>query len=121
VAVVRAAYALVRGAGTTRVVDAGWDAGRAEIDAAVVDAAVLVGTIDIDDDAGAARELIGSMTGRGPPLLRGPALVRSAIGVVSAELMPTATTAHPATANDAAAPATTRPTAMGSVCQVWLL
>jgi hypothetical protein len=103
-------------------------AGRAEVeaapagvdvavgDAAVLDAAVLdAAAVEI---AGAA-EVIGSVTGREALVLCGVDGVRSATG--SAELIPMATTAQPATASDAVAAPTTRPTDMGSVCQVWLL
>ena len=65
-----------------------------------------------------ATELIGRVTGRATSLLGGAVEVPVACGPVAAELMPTATTAQPATASDAAAPATRRTTDMGPVCQV---
>jgi len=82
-------------------------------DGAVLDAAIV-------EVAGAA-EVIGSVTGREALVLRGGKGVRLATRAGSAELIPTATTAQPATASDAVAAPTTRPTDMGSVCQVWLL
>lgn len=82
-------------------------------------APVGVDTVEADGAADpTAAEVICSVTGREAVLLGSADGVGSATRERSAELIPTATTAQPATASDAVAAPTTRPTDMWSVCQV---
>jgi hypothetical protein len=116
---------VVCGAGATAVDDDARAAGRADVAAAGVVVAVgdesgLDAAAVVDVDARAAG-VMGSVSGRGAVVLCGADGVRSATCAGSAELIPSATTAHPATASEAVVAPTTRPTDMGSVCQVWLL